>query len=376
MAKAVAPIIAIAVLIVVVTVFIVYHTIIISYFIGPTVTTHMGVLLLDAYAITPGGGLVLYARNVEDYTMHLDMAYLYSPTGTLIMSRPLNEIVPPGGVVKVIIPQLYIRRLLSEALDQTPAKVVLKAIEGTSSALLIPVSYLREAVSREAPRLALLANTSRYSLRRHWFVFDYTKAYFQLYGDYGIDGTSLVLEGYALMIEGVNEYNLTGRGFRQNLTFTEARSMIGSPAIFVLNPTYAEYDWTFAWKDAKGTWIFHVPELEGDVELDYLLFWEDLYYPPEPPDPDNLDDWKDHVVRVTIFTNGTYRLAVYIAKGDFMHRLYLPAQKPYETIPSQNEVYEKNFLERWPPGFPIDAYPSHYDVYEPCERVFYVTLSS
>ncbi|RLF15526.1 MAG: hypothetical protein DRN06_05895 [Thermoprotei archaeon] len=252
-------------------------------------------------------------------------------------------------------------------------KVMLKTVEGTSPLIYIPGSYLTEAVSRQAPMIALLANISSGSLKRHWLVFDYTMAYFKLYGDYGIDGTGLALEGYTPIVEWVDEYNVTVKRLGETLTWSEGQNKVGSPVIFVINPTFATRNWTFTWKDANGIWRFHVPELEGEVELDYLLFWEDLYYPPDPPS--YVDDWRDHVVRVTMFTNCTYRIALYIAKGGYMHCFYLPAEEPYDTVPDQvsNLVYVKDYGEWWPPGLPVYAY-SGYDVYESSTKIFYTRL--
>ncbi|MHC1600797.1 MAG: hypothetical protein ACXQTI_00985 [Candidatus Nezhaarchaeales archaeon] len=60
-----------------------------------------------------------------------------------------------------------------------------------------------------------------------------------------------------------------------------------------------------------------------------------------------MDDWKDHVVRVTSFTNGTYRIAVFMAKGGYSHKFYVGVDKPWESLPSQTPVYQKSFGAYW-----------------------------
>lgn len=82
LAKAVSNIIAILILIaIVLSAAVVFHYFVVNYTQGPSKPKGMGVLPIDAYAITCGGGLVIYARNVEDYTMHVDTYYLLSGGG-------------------------------------------------------------------------------------------------------------------------------------------------------------------------------------------------------------------------------------------------------------------------------------------------------
>ena len=76
--------------------------------------------------------------------------------------------------------------------------------------------------------------------------------------------------------------------------------------------------------------------------MDFLVFWEDIF---NPYHPHSLDDWKDHVVRVTVFTNGTYRIAVYMAKGGYSHEFYLNVTS--EVPLTGNLVYRKPFSRYW-----------------------------
>jgi len=123
-----------------------------------------------------------------------------------------------------------------------------------------------------------------------------------------------------------------------------ANRPVDSPIIIVVNPTYAARDWDFNWTDPHGTFTFHLKKLKGDVVVDFLVFWEDLYNPAYPR---SLDDWKDHVVRVTQFANGTFRIAVYLAKGGYSHKFYIGVKEPYSDITANTPLYTKPFGAWW-----------------------------
>jgi len=48
------------------------------------------------------------------------------------------------------------------------------------------------------------------------------------------------------------------------------------------------------------------------------------------------------VVRITIFVNGTYRLAIYMAKGGYLHMFYVGVDEPYEDVLSQTPTYVRS----------------------------------
>ena len=291
------------------------------------------------------------------------------------MARALDVEAAPNDVARVVISQLYVSSLLDVAKRSGPARVVLKSTAGASQPIMVPVLFFKEAAQRTPPMIALLAIIPPDGSQKHWLIVDYTKGLYELYGNYGVDEPGKVGEGYAPILEDIDEYNVTGRPHLQNLTMAEAEALVGSPIVIVVNPTYAIEDWTFTWRDSAGTWRFHVPALKGDIEIDYLFFWEDQYYPPQSTD--NLDDWKDHVVRVTMFTNGTYRLAVHRVKGDFKHRFYIQPLQVLRKDISEWEgkyVYEKDFGEYWPSDVPLEAYPEPCNIYEPADRVYYKTI--
>ena len=95
---------------------------------------------------------------------------------------------------------------------------------------------------------------------------------------------------------------------------------IDSPVVIVYNPTKGLREWNFTWIEPHGVDIFVLPPVASrpdQVVYDFLVFWEDLWNPFIPPG--SIDDWKDHVVRVTLYSSGVVRLQVYIAKGGYLH---------------------------------------------------------
>lgn len=110
---------------------------------------------------------------------------------------------------------------------------------------------------------------------------------------------------------------------------------IDSPIIIFKNPNITTI-WIFNWTDPWGSHLFRVYPFDGAID-DMLIFWEDLFNPFNPPP--SLDDWKDHVLRLTVLENNKYRIAVYLAKGGYKHQFYAFTKS---SNPLEGElVYEK-----------------------------------
>jgi len=140
---------------------------------------------------------------------------------------------------------------------------------------------------------------------------------------------------------------------------------IDSPVLIVINPTKASEDWVFTWHDPHGTWKFYLRKLNGDIEIDFLVFWEDIFNPYHPR---SLDDWKDHVVRVTVFTNGTFRIAVFMAKGGYKHSFYLNVPKnKFSNVEDLTPVYTKSYDKYW-------SQSAGEYLYEMSDKIFYVKI--
>jgi len=136
--------------------------------------------------------------------------------------------------------------------------------------------FVQEALSREPRPLCMLAQPS--STEHHWAVFRYTDGYFKMYGDYGVaNPPQLVKEGYAPLLVGINEYTIT----TTSCAPWDQRP-VDSPLIIVYNPTGGREDWVFTWHDKWGTSKFLFKSLGEDAAVDFIVFWEDLYYPPTP----------------------------------------------------------------------------------------------
>ncbi|MEM1634289.1 MAG: hypothetical protein QW714_01005 [Nanopusillaceae archaeon] len=116
---------------------------------------------------------------------------------------------------------------------------------------------------------------------------------------------------------------------------------VDSPVIIFKNPDLTKI-WIFNWTDPHGNFSFRMYPIQSAVD-DMLIFWEDLFNPFSPPS--SLDDWKDHVVRVTILPNNTYRVAVHLAKGGYKHQFYVFTSSPNPL--EGRLVYEKPYGQRF-----------------------------
>ena len=287
-----------------------------------------GVIGVDCACRLPSGGLRLFVRNLGAVPVTVTDVYFIDPASQVVLLRfRTNVTVPSGGVSVVTIPSIYLSSIEGRA-DRV--RVVAASGSSAHSVVLPEVRLLRSW----AVRLGLMAN--RYGGRgSHWVVFNFITGEYVLY-----DNTSGVVSGpyrgVAPVLRGVSEYIITtswvGWGSRP----------VNSPILIVVNPTNANRDWAFTWRDPHGTFRFYLQEILGDKEVDFLVFWEDIFNPYHPR---SLDDWKDHVVRVTVFTNGTYRIAVYMAKGGYSHEFYLNVTS--EVPLTGNLVYRKPFSRYW-----------------------------
>ncbi len=302
---------------------------------------------VEKIKILNSGGLAFYIANDGSTTLTVDEVMFIEPgTGKVLLSQKVKPVsIPPSNVGEVVVPAIYLIRV-AQVGENAVVRLYGSSASGAQVMSIAPIivdsKTIRKAVSvgAKAPKLAFLANTSStVPDRTHWVVFDYVTGEYWLYSNYSVTNPpQLVEHGYAPILHGVNAYTIT------TSWVSFADRPVDSPIVIVINPTYAKRDWDFNWTDPHGTFTFHLEKLSGDVVVDFLIFWEDLY---NPAYPQSLDDWKDHVVRVTQFANGTFRIAVYLAKGGYSHNFYIGISEPYSDIGTNTPLYVKPFGATW-----------------------------
>ncbi|MEM0480857.1 MAG: hypothetical protein QXQ14_01585 [Candidatus Aenigmatarchaeota archaeon] len=189
----------------------------------------------------------------------------------------------------------------------------------------------------------------------HWVVFNYITKEYLIFKSNNGDLTAEVgpISGKVPVYENLDNFVV------QTQTSSWNNKPLDSPIIIFKNPNLKNV-WIFNWTDPHGSFLFKLNPIENAIE-DILIFWEDLYNPFNPPS--TLDDWKDHVVRVTLVGSNTYRIAVYLAKGGYKHQFYISTESPN---PLQGTLtYEKPYGAYW-----SNKIGNYYEEF----RVYYVTI--
>lgn len=169
----------------------------------------------------------------------------------------------------------------------------------------------------------------------HWVSYDYVDRDYAFYSsdDEDLDADDGPETGDLVVVEDQDEYTI-----QDEHEDWEDRA-VDTPVVLVENPDPSE-EWEFTWHDPHGSFTFHVPPVH-DATVDYLMFWEDLYNPYDPPA--QIDDWKDHVVRVSYIPPQIYRVAPYLGKGGHKHSFYLSVDQD-DPLEGKN-VYNKSHGE-------------------------------
>lgn len=301
----------------------------------------------------PSGGLRIYVRNIGETTVIVDKVYIYDSTGSrLLFTESYYLKLSPRELGYITIPAIKVAQINAE--EVRGVKIVLSTKTGVSSSYttlseIVKLPYKPTLIALKAYR------SSTDPTQNHWVVFNYNTGNYRLY-EGSANYPNEPYEGIAPILENTNEYTIT------NTWVPWSQRPVDSPIIIVINPKYGQEDWVFTWHDPHGTFRFYLQKLSGDIEIDFLVFWEDLFNPFKPPG--SVDDWKDHVVRVTVFANGTYRIAVFMAKGGYSHEFYLNVTKedPLEGI----LVYPKPFGAYW-----FNFVEGYY--YEMTDKIYFVT---
>ncbi len=153
----------------------------------------------------------------------------------------------------------------------------------------------------------------------HWVSYNYVDRNYSFYSsdEEDLNAEEGPASGDIVVVEDQDNYTI------QTGISTWADRPVDTPVVLVQNPDPSE-EWTFTWRDPRGNWTFHVPPVP-DATVDYLMYWEDLYNPYDPPG--SVDDWKDHVVRVSYIPPQIYRVAPYLGKGGYKHSFYLSVEQ-------------------------------------------------
>jgi len=288
-------------------------------------------LKIEGVQKLPSGGLKVYVRAIRAPLL-VDYLYIFDmKTGELLHAQECEVDLRAGELGYITVPALKLSRIAPvEGGRRVRVRVI--AHSGLSTGSTVSAEII-EVVTYKPTYIGLKAYRYSYD-ESHWLIFDYNTGKYRFF-----DNTSNTIQGpytgVAPILEGMDEYTITESWVSWN------QRPVDSPIVIVVNPKNAEEDWVFTWHDPHGTWRFYLQRLEGEVEVDFLIFWEDLFNPYHPV---AVDDWRDHVVRVTVFTDGRYRITVYMAKGGYSHEFYLDV---YDSLSPAKLVYVKPFHAYW-----------------------------
>lgn len=296
-------------------------------------------LKIDA-AYIGRGYVIVYARGLHGH-VEVDGVYLYSRDGRLLGRAPVEPPVElePGKSAVIVVP------LVGTGVD--PSRVSTIGVS-TAAGFTAPAAPPRGA----SPAVAASASTAStvFGLlagrccscrvgdldlavnRVHWVYIDIVTGRYRFRY---IDGSTVRdASGIARVFRVEDTLNLSAMTW-------EERYRLG-PVVVFLNPTRAREPYTVTIVDIRGTpHRYTLTPLPGDVAVDALLLWEDLWWPGTTA---SLDNYIDHVVRATIFTNNTVRIEVLHVSGCYLHMLiYRPGGPPgFDTLPSLIQEYLGN----------------------------------
>ncbi len=328
--------------------------------------------LVRVEAVRAGIGFIdIYATSIGARA-RVDTLYLYDCTTEewkLFKVLPLASPVQlePGKTVLLHVP------LIGSGLDPSrlPSAtcIALGTHEGT-------VARSREKVNM-APYLALAERKATITLlagrgvsctvgdRRidpnqvHWVEVNLVTGVYRFTYISGSDVRTT--SGRATILRGTSTLDLSSMSW-------DERYQLGPIVIFV-NPYYATRDYTVSITDIYShTRTYTLRKLADrveDVSMDILVAWEDLWWPGTGA---SLDNYVDHVLRLTVFSNNTARIEVLHASGCYLHMFALNPVADGQTLARQymeNEyrlpessgiVYVKTHGAEVPPLDPNDLW--------------------
>ncbi len=301
---------------------------------------------VEAVRLLPGV-LEVYVRGLGPRIV-IDRVYIKASDGSLIAAIPLNPpvVVERGQVKRILVPLVTPEWNVSL---EGEVRIELASMSGVvvaeASAVRLWKSRLRLENVEKYLWVGLVAgrdvSCSQTNLdvdvnRIHWVYINLLSgAYHMRYVDYS---TVRDARGHARVFTDTNVLDLHAMSW-------EERYRLG-PVVVFINPYKAARDYRVtvipaAWGTEPVT--IDMPPLVNDphrVLIDALILWEDLWWPGTTA---ALDDYLDHVIRFTLFVNGTARIEVVKAKGCYLHMfIYGPHMPPFDSIPSIVREYMEN----------------------------------
>jgi len=320
-------------------------------------------------AVKPGIGYVkLYIRSI-DFEGRVDAVYFLDPYDYTLLAfatLPQPVEVSTGELVEVTVPLTLIEYLSASAAQALGVRVggllhLQPILEVLGKPVLIGVG------SYSSNRIAILAiSTEPINLAHH--LRKATRALIGLLADRYGRGDQLRIDPDKIHYARINlvtgEYDfiyIDGRDVRRTsgrarvlkdtnvldlrkLNWNE-RYKLG-PVIIFINPHYATKDYEVTIYDLRENrpqnfLMRKLVDDKGLVGLDALVCWEDLWWPNTRA---SLDDYTDHVVRITVFTNDTIRIEiVHASEAGYLHAFFInppPADK--EKLQDLANQYNEN----------------------------------
>jgi len=319
-------------------------------------------------AVEPGIGYIkLYIRSI-DFEGRVDVVYFLDPHDYTLLAfarLPQPVEISVGELVEVTVPLVLVEYLSADAaqalgvkvddylhfqsLQEALGKPVIIGVGSYSwnriAILAIstePVNlapYLRKAAKaligfmaerdwEEGGPLDMNPNKTHY-IRVNLVTGEYEFIYID---DQGVRRAS----GRAKVLKDTNVLDLS------KLDWNE-RYKLG-PIVVFINPHFAAKDYEVKIITIGEHLVkISMEKLVDDkrlVGLDALVCWEDLWWPNTGA---SLDDYQDHVVRITVFTNDTIRIESLQAKGGYLHVFFInPPPVDKEKLQSLVNQYMAN----------------------------------
>jgi len=197
--------------------------------------------------------------------------------------------------------------------------------------LHLQAGFIADTVTSGDPLYVVTDNASS---RYHWVYLDLAAGTYEF---------MRIKRGTPYPANGTLTIITTGTIDLSTMTYSEKYAL--GPVLVFVNPYAAAQDYTITIIDANGNPItFQLPALTdnpGTVMIDLVLAWEERWWPDAARD--FIDNYADHVVRVTVFANGTARSETLYARARFLHMyLFNTTLPPFHSIPAILQEYDNN----------------------------------
>ncbi|MCE4617627.1 MAG: hypothetical protein F7C32_03480 [Desulfurococcales archaeon] len=340
-----------------------------------------GFLKIESYRIGPGY-LLIYLRSIGGDQV-IDNVYIKDARGNILGTYTFKSPVsiPEGELRTVSIPLFTI-----QGLQEYKGRIQVFLSTSTGASSVSTTIDLGKAVENPSLKLALLAGRTRgdggwscsvgdRSLNKdyiHWIYLNLATGKYML--RYVSGGSTADSEGYVKVYIDQNGIDLS------SLSYSERYAL--GPAVVFVNPYRGAQDYTVWVKDIRGhnnTYtLTQLTSNPNDLVVDAVVFWEDLWWPGTSA---SLDNYIDHVVRVSVFYNNTARIEIIHASGCYLHFfIYNPTNglPEFDSIPSLVQSYMDNsytlpsdlgivYVKTHGAGVPV---LNSYDIWDPVNGVW------